>query len=94
MMKAETDDGSLTLVVQISRDLQNNMKDIRFTTANGELIEIWGRGSFTFGNAAQMEYNLDTESLPESLNVEIDLWQALESLDVSFEIAVGLGLGD
>ena len=92
VMKAETEDGSLTLVVQISRSLQSNMKDIRFTTKNGDPVEIWGRGSFTFGNAAQMEYNLDTESIPESLSVEIDLWQELESLDVSFELATGLGL--
>ena len=67
------------------------MKDIRFYTAEGNQVDIWGRGSFTFGNASQLEYSLDIKSAPKALGVEIDLWQELEILNISFEIESGVG---
>jgi len=91
VMKVQAENEGLTLVLQISRELMDNIKDIRFYTANDDPVEIWGRGSFTFGNASQMEYNCDIKSAPESLRVEIDLWQDLEVLNVPFEIKSGLG---
>ena len=93
VMKVQSEDDGLTLVLQISRDLKNNMKDIRFFDVQGNPVEIWGRGVFTFGNASQIEYNLDTKSEPEALKIEIDLWQELEILDVPFEITTGVGFG-
>lgn len=91
VMKAEAENDGLTLVLQISREFSENMKDIRFFTAEGNLLEIWSRGSFTFGNAAQMEYNLEIAAKPEALKVEIDLWQELENLNLPFEIESGIG---
>ena len=91
VMKAQVENESLTLVLQLNRNFVNNIKEIRFFTANGNPVELWGTGSFTFGNAAQMEYNLDTKSVPESLNIEIDIWEELEVLNFSFEIESGVG---
>lgn len=91
VLKVQPEDEGMTLVLQISRNLRDNMKDIRFFTGDGNPVEIWGQGSFTFGSASQMEYNLSTKSIPEALKVEIDLWKELEDLDVSFEISSGLG---
>ena len=91
VMKVQAEDNGLTLVLQISREFMDNMKDIRFFTMGGDPVEIWGTGSFTFGNASQMEYNCDINSVPEALRVEIDLWQELETLDVPFKIKSGLG---
>jgi len=92
VMKVQKEDDGLVLVLQISRKFMNNMKDIRFYTAEGNPLEIWGRGSFTFGNASQVTYNLDTKSKPESLKVEIDLWQELETLDIPFKVESGIGI--
>ncbi|MBN2411229.1 hypothetical protein JXQ31_06005 [candidate division KSB1 bacterium] len=91
VIKVQPEDEGLTLVLQISRNLRDNMKDIRFYTVDGDPVEIWGQGSFTFGSASQMEYNLNAKSIPEALKVEFDLWKELEDLDVSFEISSGLG---
>jgi hypothetical protein len=94
VMKVQADDEGLNLVIQISRELKDLLKDIRFMTLDGNQVEVWGRGSFTFGNAAQMEYNIDLKTKVESLKLEIDLWQGLESLDVFFDLTTGLGLGN
>jgi hypothetical protein len=32
------------------------------------------------------------ESIPETLNVEMDVWQGAETLDLPFEITAGIGL--
>ena len=93
VMKVQQENEGLTLVIQIKRELMENMKEIRFYTPDGNPLEIWGQGSFTFGNASQMEYNLDLPSIPKTLNVEIDLWKNLETINVPFEIASGLGFG-
>jgi hypothetical protein len=92
VMKVEEEDDGLTLVLQISRKIVDNMKDTRFYTDNGDPIEIWGRGSFTFGSVSQMEYNLDTELTSGTLKMEIDLWQEPENIDLDFEIDSGLEL--
>jgi hypothetical protein len=92
VMTVQKENDGLTVVLQISRTFKSNMKDIRFHTSNGKPLGISGRGSFTFGNAAQMEYNLETTSTPKALKVEIDLWQGLETLDLPFAIESGLGL--
>jgi len=91
VMKVQAENDGLTLVLQISRELMNDMKELRFFTSNEDPVEIWGRGSFTFGNVSQMEYSCNIKSLPETLRVEVDLWQELEILNVSFNIAAGLG---
>ncbi len=91
VMKVQQENDGLVLVLQINRKLKDNMKDIRFLTDEGNPLEIWGRGSFTFGNASQLEYSLNTNSTPETLIVEIDLWQKLEILDIPFEIESGVG---
>ncbi len=91
VMKVQGEDESLTLVLQINRNFRDTIRDIRFYTVNNDPIEVWGRGSFTFGNASQMEYNLDTNTIPKMLRVEIDLWQGLETLDLDFEVDAGVG---
>jgi hypothetical protein len=91
VMKVEGGNDGLTLVLQLDRKFADNMKDIHFYTAEGNPIEVWGRGSFTFGNASQLEYNLDTKSTPATLTVEIDIWQELEILNLPFEIESGVG---
>ncbi len=90
--KVQMEDNNLLLVVQISRKLNENMRDIRFYTAAGELIEVHGQGTLSFGNAAQMEFYLDMKMIPDTLQVEIDLWQEKEVLDISFELNAGLGI--
>ena len=90
VMKVQEEDDDLTLVLQLNRQFANDMKDIRFY-ANDQQVDIWSRGSFTFGNASQMEYNLDIKSTPQAMKVEIDLWQELETLNLSFEIESGVG---
>jgi hypothetical protein len=91
VQKAQVENESLTLVLQISQIFKSKIKDIRFYTASNTLIKVWGTGSFSFGNASQMEYNLDINSTPKSLNVEIDLWQELETLTLPFEIESSIG---
>jgi len=91
VMKVQQENDGLILVLQIKRKFADNMKDIRFYTPTGESIDIWGRGSFTFGNASQMEYNLDTKTIPKALIVEIDMWEELEILKLPFEIESGVG---
>lgn len=92
VMKVQEENDGLALVLQIKRKIMNNLKDIRFYTRKGGLVDIGSRGSFTFGNVSQMHYNLDIKSIPETLTVEMDLWQELETLDLSFDIESGLGL--
>jgi len=92
VMKVQQENEGLALVLQINRKFVNNMKDIRFYSTEGNQVDIWGRGSFTFGNVSQMEYNLDTKITPEALKIEIDLWQELEILNLSFDIHSGVGL--
>jgi hypothetical protein len=92
VMKVQEEDDGLTLVLQTNRRLANNVKDIRFFEPSGNPVNIWSRGSLTFGNAAQMEFNLETESTPGALNIEIDVWQELEAVDHTFEIHSGVGL--
>ena len=91
VMKVQEGNDGLILVLQINRKFMNKMKDIRFYTPRGNPVDIRGRGSFTFGNVSQMEYSLDTKSTPEALKVEIDIWQELETLDLSFQIESGVG---
>jgi len=91
VMKVQKENDGLTLVLQFKRKFIDNMKDIRFYTAEGNQVDIWGRGSFTFGNASQMEYNLDIKSTPEALKIEIDQWQELEIINQSFLIESGVG---
>ncbi|UCE07600.1 MAG: hypothetical protein JSW07_06080, partial [bacterium] len=64
VMKVQEENDGLILVLQINRKFISNMKDIRFYTKGGNPLDIWSRGSFTFGNVSQMEYNLDTKSTP------------------------------
>jgi hypothetical protein len=92
VMKVQEENDGLTLVLQISRKLANIMKDIRFYAANGNPVNIWSRGSLTFGNATQMEFNLETKPTPGALKIEIDLWQELEAFDLTFAIDAGVGL--
>ena len=82
VMKVQQENDDLTIVLQINRKFAKNMKDIRFYTPKGNLLKIWSRGSFTFGNASQLDYSLETNSTPEALIVEIDLWQELEILEI------------
>ncbi len=91
VIKVQQENDSLIFILKINRKFVDNMKEIRFYTPKGDLIDILGRGSFTFGNVSQVEYNLNTKSLPESLTVAIDLFQELETLNISFEIETGLG---
>ncbi|MBN2104199.1 hypothetical protein JW835_09190 [bacterium] len=91
VMKVQAENDGMTLVLQISREFMNNMKDIRFYTTNGDPVEIWSQGSFTFGNTSQMEYNCNIQTIPEALRIEIDLWQELEILKAPFKIKSGLG---
>ena len=92
VMKVQQEDEGLTLVLQINRKFVDNMKDIRFFTVEGNPIDIWSQGSFTFGTVSQMEYALDSKTIPETLKVELDMWQDLESIDLPFELKSGLGL--
>ena len=92
VMKVQSESDGLVLVLQVSRKFKENMKDIRFITAEGKSLEIWGRGSLTFGNAAQLEYNIEAKAKPEALKVEIELWQDLEELDLAFELESGVGI--
>ena len=91
VMKVDGESDGLTITLQMSRQFVDNMKDIRFYTADGNQLEIWSRGSFTFGNASQMEYSLDAKSTPKSLNVEIDVWKELQTINQSFDLKSGLG---
>ena len=91
VMKAQEENDGLTLVLQIPRKFADNMKDIRFFSVQGNQVEVWGRGSFTFGNVSQMEYNLDTKLKLEIQKIDIDLWQELEILNLSFAIESGVG---
>jgi len=91
VMKVQTENDGLTLVLQIDRKFADNMKEIRFYTPDGNQVDIWGRGSFTFGSASQMEYNLDTKVKPEAMKIEIDIWKDLETINQSFTIESGVG---
>jgi hypothetical protein len=91
VMKVQEEDDGLTLVLQINRTFVDNMKDLRFYKAGGDPVDVLSIGSFTFGNASQMEYNLDIKTAPAAMKIEIDLWQELETLNLSFEIESGVG---
>lgn len=92
VMKVQKENDGLNLVLQGKRTFTETFKAVRFYASEDHSINIWGRGSFTFGNASQMEYNLDLKSMPETLIMEIVLWQELEELDIPFEIDSALGL--
>lgn len=92
VMKVQKENDGLNLVLQGKRTLTETFKAVRFYTSKDHSVDVWGRGSFTFGNTSQMQYNLDLKSVPETLIMEIDLWQDLETLDLPFEIDSGLGL--
>jgi hypothetical protein len=92
VMKVQEEEDGLTLVLQINRRLANIMKDIRFFATNGNPVNIWSRGSLTFGNATQMEFSLETKPTPGALKIEIDLWQELEAFYLTFELDTGVGL--
>jgi hypothetical protein len=92
VMKVQKENDGLNLVLQGKRTFTETFKAVRFYTSKDHSVDVWGRGSFTFGNASQMQYNLDLKSVPETLIMEIDLWQDLETLDLPFEIDSGLGL--
>jgi hypothetical protein len=91
VMKVQEENKGMILVLQISRKFKNNIKDIRFYTASNNPIDIWSRGSFTFGNASQLEYSLETKSIPKDLKVEIDLWEKIEILNHFFRIESAMG---
>ena len=91
VMKVDGGNDGLTIVLQMNRKFVDNMKDIRFYTADGNQLDIWSRGSFSFGNASQMEYSFDLKSTPSALNVEMDLWKELEIVNHAFELKSGLG---
>ena len=90
--KVESTADGLTLVLQASRKFKDDLKDIRFITPEGTALNIWGRGSLTFGSGAQLEFNLETKTKPSALKVEIEIWQGLETVDLAFEINTGVGL--
>lgn len=91
VMKVQEENKGLKLILQINRKLAEDMKDIRFYTTQAGPLDLWGRGSFTFGNATQLEYNLKIKTIPEVLHLEIDLWQGLEMIDLPFTIDTGIG---
>ena len=91
VVKVEQANERLEVVLEMSRHFMDNMKDIRFYTVENTPVEIWGRGSFTFGNVSQMDYTLDTDSVPKALVIEMDLWQELETINLPFEIESGMG---
>lgn len=91
VMKVDGGDDGLTITLQMSRMFAENIKDIRFYTTDGNQLDIWSRGSFTFGNASQMEYAFETNETQQALNIEIDIWKELETINHTFEIKSGLG---
>jgi hypothetical protein len=92
VMKVQQEGDGLTLVVQMNRRFAEGVRDIRFFAPSGHPIDIRGRGSFTFGTATQLEFNLETRATPESLKIELDVWQDLQDLDLGFQINAGMGL--
>ena len=91
VVKLISEDG-LTVMFQTSRSFDEDLKEVRFFDADGQPVEVWGRGSMTLGNSTQVEFNL--EGNPESLSAEFELWQEPETVELPFELAVGLGLGE
>ncbi len=89
--KAQIEDNTLTLVLQTSLQFRDDLKDVRFYTPDGNALEIYGRGSFSFGNACQLEYNLDINSTPKFLKTEFDLWKEPQALTLPFELESGIG---
>ena len=85
-MKVRQENDSMSLVLQISLKFMGDLKETRILAPKGDPIDIWGQGSFTFGNFYQMECRLETKSTPDVLALEIDFWEELETLDISFEI--------
>ena len=91
-MKVQEEDGVLTLVLQVSRKFADTVNDIRFSSSEGVPVNIWSRGSLSFGSATQLEFSLETDSIPDGLAIEVDIWQGLDTLMLPFEIDAGLGL--
>jgi hypothetical protein len=83
-------DSGTTLTFGATIQIRDDLKDIRFLGADGQPLELWGRGSMTMGNAVQLEYVLKEK--PERVAIELDWWQGLEALEIPFEVEVGLGL--
>jgi hypothetical protein len=83
-------DSGTTLTFGANAKIRDELKDIRFLGADGQPIELWGRGSMTLGNAVQLEYILKEK--PASVALELDWWQGLEETSLPFSVDVGLGL--
>ncbi|MCK5146470.1 hypothetical protein KAR48_06915 [bacterium] len=92
VLRASLESDDLVLVLQMRSTLKDNIKDIRFFSADGVAIDNNGTGSMTFGNSAQVEYYLSYQSIPKTISIELDLWRELEVLNIPFEIKAGLGL--
>jgi hypothetical protein len=90
LVEVAGEDEGATLTFGATKQILDELKDIRFLGADGQPIEIWGRGSMTMGSAVQLEYVLREK--PAKVTVELDWWQGLEDVRVPFEVEVGLGL--
>jgi hypothetical protein len=85
-------DEGATLTFGATAKIRDELKDIRFLGADGQAIEISGRGSMSMGDSVQLEFYLGSK--PARVALELDWWKGLETLAVPFELAVGLGLAE
>jgi hypothetical protein len=85
-------DEGATITFGATSAIRDQLKEIRFFGADGQPIEIWGRGSMSMGDAVQLEFSLKEK--PTRLSLELDWWKGLDSLTVPFDLAVGLGLSE
>jgi hypothetical protein len=83
-------DAGATLTFSATAQIRDELKDIRFLGADGQPVELWGRGSMTMGSAVQLEYSLKEK--PATVAIELEWWQGLAAVTVPFEVEVGLGL--
>ncbi|XOF34680.1 MAG: hypothetical protein ACL93V_05150 [Candidatus Electrothrix sp. YB6] len=90
VLKVEKEDRYVALTFQLTDNI--NLDKVRFTTADGKPVDASGRNTSSDGSVVHVIYYLEMESIPETLNLEMEVWQGAETLDLPFEITAGISL--
>ena len=79
-----------TFILKLPRQVMNEIKEVRFLDAKGQVIEGRRSGSGYMNDAAEMSFSVKTAA--KTLTLEFEAWQGLKTIKVPFKVKAGLGL--
>lgn len=86
----DEEEQSQSFTFNLTRQLLNSLRGVRFLDAKGQDIESSRTSSSYINESASVSYTIKT--LAKSVTVEFDQWQGLRDLEVPFKVNVSLGL--